>query len=76
MKARNEAIELTWLRSYSDLSPRCPTWVFLADELIRESLVSADSKTTCREARTNIFLQGWETSVHARSPYRTISNVC
>ena len=66
MEARNEAIELTWLRSYLDLSSSRPKWAYLADELIKDCTTSVD-KSKCSEARYNTFLQGWEASTHLRS---------
>ncbi|KAH7918853.1 hypothetical protein BV22DRAFT_1023917 [Leucogyrophana mollusca] len=34
VKTRNQAIEITWLRTYLDLSTHHPTWAFVTDALI------------------------------------------
>ncbi|KAH7911035.1 hypothetical protein BJ138DRAFT_1113526 [Hygrophoropsis aurantiaca] len=34
LKSRNQAIEVTWLRSFAATGPRRPSWAFVADTLI------------------------------------------
>jgi len=34
ISARNKTIGLTWLKTYSDLSPTCPTWAFVTDAIL------------------------------------------
>jgi ribonuclease HI len=55
LKARNEAIEITWLRSYLDLSKKRPAWAFLADIIINNLKPTGISNTT----DLNTFLQSW-----------------
>lgn len=54
--ARNEAIELMWLKSYLDLSPARPPWATVTDALIDLSAPPA----TIPSARGNNFLQTWK----------------
>ena len=53
--ARNEAIELMWLKAYLDLSPSRPLWATVTDILID----AAAPPTTNPKARINTFLQTW-----------------
>ncbi|EPQ60413.1 hypothetical protein GLOTRDRAFT_124170 [Gloeophyllum trabeum ATCC 11539] len=55
INARNDAIELTWLRTYLDLSPTRPDWAFVVDALI--NTLAPDGIAT--EALFNTFLQTW-----------------
>ncbi|EIW62450.1 uncharacterized protein TRAVEDRAFT_90816, partial [Trametes versicolor FP-101664 SS1] len=59
VKARNDAIDLIWLRSYMDTSNSRPTWALLADVLLANAVKSSDRKLEKR-ARVNTFLQSWE----------------
>ncbi|KAG1875985.1 hypothetical protein C8R48DRAFT_577905, partial [Suillus tomentosus] len=34
IKARNQTIDITWLSTYMNLSPTCPTWAFTTDIMI------------------------------------------
>ncbi|KIY52033.1 hypothetical protein FISHEDRAFT_36011 [Fistulina hepatica ATCC 64428] len=53
--ARNEAIELMWVKTYLNLSGSRATWAHVADELINRRT----NKTIEHLAKINIFLQGW-----------------
>ena len=55
LKARNEAIELTWLRSYLDLSKIRTIWAYIADVLIARSVASLD-RNTIYKIRNNVYL--------------------
>jgi ribonuclease HI len=55
LQARNEAIEITWLREYLNLSPSRPTWAKITDLVIN----AAAPPGTSRPARINTFLQSW-----------------
>ena len=55
IKARNEAIELTWLKAYLDLSPSRPTWAKITDLTINAAAPPGISTL----ARFNSFLQSW-----------------
>ncbi|TFK54347.1 hypothetical protein OE88DRAFT_1624744 [Heliocybe sulcata] len=56
LKARNDAIELTWLRAYLDLSPHRPTWAFVTDLLL--NVLAPDG--IAEAALFNTFLQKWD----------------
>jgi hypothetical protein len=55
INARNEAIEIIWLKTYLQPPPWRPTWAKLADIIID----AAAPKHTNPKARTNTFLQTW-----------------
>jgi hypothetical protein len=59
IKARNEAIQLTWLQTY--LSPRGtrPKWAYVADEIIRNNIPKAKASLDSKAA-VNCFLQTWD----------------
>lgn len=63
IKARNEAVELTWLRGYLNDTKNRPTWAYVADVLICHSVMSVD-RNTIPDARVNPYLQTWHTSTH------------
>ena len=55
LKARNEAIEIMWLKAYLNFSPSRPAWAIVTDHLID----AAAPMSTNPEARENTFLQNW-----------------
>jgi hypothetical protein len=55
LKARNEAIDIIWLKSYLNFSPTRPAWATVMDLIID----TAAPTSTCKKARTNPFLQSW-----------------
>ncbi|GJE94639.1 transposon TX1 uncharacterized protein [Phanerochaete sordida] len=59
IESRNEAIELTWLQSYLDLTTARPAWAYVADELLARSILAADEHVNAL-ARVNVFLQTWD----------------
>ncbi|OCH95327.1 hypothetical protein OBBRIDRAFT_699685, partial [Obba rivulosa] len=56
---RNQAIQLTWVRSYLTLGNARPTWAYVADELIAKHVSSAGGKIQSL-AQMNCFLQTWQ----------------
>ena len=56
LKARNEAIDIMWLKSYLNFSPSRPTWAAVVDLIIDTSAPA----NMCNKARGNPFLQTWE----------------
>ncbi|KAH9178321.1 hypothetical protein EDB89DRAFT_1901864 [Lactarius sanguifluus] len=56
INARNEAIELIWLKSYLNLSPSRPAWAIVTNILIS----AAAPLGTSAVVRTNSFLQKWK----------------
>ena len=65
IKARNEAIELMWLKKYLDLSPSRPMWAIIADILMENSI--ARSKSIDKTVTINTFLQTWSPALSASS---------
>ncbi|KAH9891236.1 hypothetical protein C8Q73DRAFT_651532, partial [Cubamyces lactineus] len=61
VKARNDAIDLVWVREYLSLKAGRATWTSLADALLARA-VAATAKRTDPNARVNAFLQTWEVS--------------
>jgi hypothetical protein len=61
LKARNEAIQVMWLKRYLDLSPNRGMWALFADAIYAIKTPKSE-KTVDREVRTNVFLQSWKTS--------------
>ena len=55
IKARNEAIELMWLKSYLNFSPTRHPWAAITDHII---IASAPTHSV-EKARDNPFLQSW-----------------
>ena len=55
IKARNQAIEIVWLKSYLNLSPTRPKWATVTDVI----LDAAAPPSTNTQARMNWFLQTW-----------------
>lgn len=53
--ARNQAIEITWLRSYMDVSPSRPSWAFVTDAII--SSLKAAYPSASDDPRS--FLTAW-----------------
>ncbi|KAJ7613859.1 hypothetical protein DFH06DRAFT_925429, partial [Mycena polygramma] len=56
--ARNEAIAITWLKTYLSFGPDRPLWCFVADELLAKKAVGADINVD-ETMRLNAYLQSW-----------------
>jgi exonuclease III len=56
LQARNEAIQVMWLKAYLTLSDRRPLWAFVLDELIREKIPPNHNNDI---ELVNAFLQRW-----------------
>jgi ribonuclease HI/exonuclease III len=55
LKARNEAIDIMWLKGYLNFSNTRPTWALITDALIKMSA----PKTIPKEITVSPFLQSW-----------------
>ncbi len=55
ISARNDAIEIMWLKTYLDFSPTCPTWAKITDLIIDASMPQGGNALT----QINCFLQSW-----------------
>ena len=62
LRARNEAINIVWLKAYLDFSPTCPTWAVVTDLIIDTSAPTY----TCQQAHGNPFLQTWNIPMRGR----------
>jgi hypothetical protein len=71
IKARNEAIQMTWLQTY--LSPRGvrPKWAYVADEIIRRNIPKSKA-TLDAKAAVNCFLQSWNPKAKSGMPEELI----
>jgi exonuclease III len=65
LRARNDAIQLTWLQAYMKVEDR-PTWAFYADNLFRIAAPQY-GRMIDKEAMTNPFLQNWRPRTNAGS---------
>ncbi|KAJ7668711.1 hypothetical protein DFH06DRAFT_982898, partial [Mycena polygramma] len=65
--ARNEAITVTWLKTYLSFGPERPLWCFVADELLAKKAVGADINVD-ETMRLNAYLQSW-------APYKSATNL-
>ncbi len=66
VEARNEAVDLIWLREYLNLTPIRPLWAFVADVLIARAAQGA-SRVVEANAKENVFLQSWRASTRQGS---------
>ncbi len=57
---RNEAIMVTWIRSYLNFSPSHPLWAHATDTIIAHHTPRSEESVSL-EQRMNIFLQSWKT---------------
>jgi hypothetical protein len=66
IKARNKAIELTWLKAYLDLSPSRPTWAKITDLTIN---AAAPPESQLSHVSTPSFNHGTPQQGARVSPY-------
>jgi hypothetical protein len=57
--AHNEAITITWLKSYLKFGPDRPIWAFAADELQAINILGNLDTVIDRNLCVNVFLQSW-----------------
>ncbi|KAJ7032530.1 hypothetical protein C8F04DRAFT_946534, partial [Mycena alexandri] len=72
--ARNEAITVTWLKTYLNFGPDRPLWCFVADEILAKK-GSSDYRTVKEEMRMNAYLQSWAPKVSAKSIGKDLSGI-
>ena len=60
IQARNDAIQLIWLKSYLNLEPSWALWADYADAIMAMNIPKTE-KNIKPEMRKNIFLQTWKT---------------
>ena len=64
--SRNKAIEIMWLKSFLSLDHTRPTWAYVADALIGES-ITKNSGNVLSLAQINVYLQSWKPGLHSAS---------
>lgn len=64
LEARNEAIQVMWLKPYLDISGTRPLWAFLVDDIFART-VTKDCAVRVRSLRCNPFLQSWRPKISA-----------
>ncbi|EPS95049.1 hypothetical protein FOMPIDRAFT_1133206 [Fomitopsis schrenkii] len=67
LRARNQAIELVWLRRYLTLSDKRPMWAYAVDVLF-SLYATKDAGAIQHPAQINTFLQSWSPAIHHASP--------
>ncbi|KAK7016022.1 hypothetical protein R3P38DRAFT_2543154 [Favolaschia claudopus] len=60
--ARNEAITVTWLKSYLSFGEDRPLWALVADEVMAKKAL-ADDLSVDEAIRRNMYLQSWRAKV-------------
>ncbi|KAI0723594.1 hypothetical protein C8Q76DRAFT_767442 [Earliella scabrosa] len=61
--ARNEAIDLMWLKEYLQFDEMRPKWAYVADRIFAKAL-PCRSKSIDETAQLNVFIQTWNVSTH------------
>jgi ribonuclease HI len=61
VRARNEAIELMWIKRYLDFSALRPLWAKVLDAILASSTPKTENIIP-QEIMRNVFLQTWKTS--------------
>ncbi|OSC98483.1 hypothetical protein PYCCODRAFT_1375096, partial [Trametes coccinea BRFM310] len=61
LKARNEAVDLMWVKDYLRLDDTRPAWAVVADHLLARAAAS-EHKHVDPAVRTNTFMQTWKVS--------------
>ncbi|KAJ7034882.1 hypothetical protein C8F04DRAFT_881494, partial [Mycena alexandri] len=56
--ARNEAIAVTWLKTYLSFGPKRPLWCFVADEILAKRTIRTNLNVD-EAMRLNSYLQSW-----------------
>ncbi|KAJ7604661.1 hypothetical protein DFH06DRAFT_916924, partial [Mycena polygramma] len=72
--ARNEAITVTWLKTYLAFGPDRPLWCFVADEILAIK-GSGDHKNVAEEMRMNAYLQSWFPKTSAPSIGKDLAGI-
>ncbi|KAF8869203.1 hypothetical protein CPB85DRAFT_1241644, partial [Mucidula mucida] len=58
---RNEAITITWLKSYLDFGPNHPTWAAAVDAIVAHHMPASEENVDLTQ-RMIVFLQSWKAS--------------
>jgi ribonuclease HI/exonuclease III len=60
LDARNDAIDIMWIKRYLDLSEKRPLWAHFSDGLIAAATPKTERKIE-PDCKINLFLQSWKT---------------
>jgi hypothetical protein len=71
---RNEAIAVTWLKTYLSFGPERPLWCFVADELLAKRARGSDDNVS-EEMRMNTYLQSWYPEASTEFIGKDLSNM-
>jgi hypothetical protein len=72
--ARNEAIAITWLKTYLSFGADRPMWCFTTDEILSDKVSAIDAAVPA-EVRLNTYLQSWAPKTSTRSIGRDLSGM-
>ncbi|TFY69397.1 hypothetical protein EVJ58_g437 [Rhodofomes roseus] len=64
IRARNHAIEITWVKEYLDFGPDRPLWALVADRILARLVPKTEEKIP-PTLRQNVFLQSWKVKISA-----------
>ncbi len=64
LEARNDAIDVIWLKTYLDFSSHRPVWAYVVDDIFART-VTLDCTAKDETTRVNPLLQGWRPKVLA-----------
>ncbi|KAL7277489.1 hypothetical protein ACG7TL_008410 [Trametes sanguinea] len=64
LQARNDAIQIMWLKSYLAIGMNRQPWAYVMDDLMAMA-VAKDASLKDRDLRMNCFLQGWSPKASA-----------
>ncbi|KAJ7142127.1 hypothetical protein C8R43DRAFT_954469 [Mycena crocata] len=73
--ARNEAITITWLKTYLSFGPNRPLWCFVSDDILAHKISGKDSKRVKEGMRLNAYLQSWSPKTSAKSVGKDLSGM-
>ncbi|KAI0089039.1 hypothetical protein BDY19DRAFT_889784, partial [Irpex rosettiformis] len=74
---RVDAITLTWLKQFLDLSEKRPLWAYVADRLIARNALKSGPQYN-ENMKLNVFMQNWSANTSRKSnlpkPLKTLLN--
>ncbi|TFY59887.1 hypothetical protein EVJ58_g5494 [Rhodofomes roseus] len=64
IRARNQAIEITWVKDYLNFGPDRPLWALVADTILARAVPKTEERIP-PGLRQNTFLQSWKVKISA-----------
>src|SRR6266851_4331005 len=71
LEVRNKAINIIWLKTYLNFSPKCLEWAIVTDLIIKAIAPNSLNK----RAIINPFLQRWATPTRGTNALKTNNNI-